>query len=85
MINSKTLKTLKEDAIERLREIGKSDLPKFWSLGDVFGEKYDKEVFEISRMQSVFQNGRTCHICSCHVCPPCEACVTCEVCNVEED
>lgn len=46
-------------------------------------ERFEKDPFEASRLQSVYQNGRTCHICSCHISPPCEACVNCEVCNQE--
>lgn len=46
-------------------------------------KRFDENPFEASRMQSVFQNGRTCHTCSCHINPPCMACVDCETCNKE--
>lgn len=45
--------------------------------------RFKKDPFEASRMKSVFQNGRECHDCSCHIAPPCNGCVTCEVCNKE--
>jgi hypothetical protein len=54
------------------------------SLADALKRLPDySEAFEQSRMQSVFQAGRECHVCSCHLYPPCQQCVDCEVCNKE--
>lgn len=41
------------------------------------------EAFELSRLKSMRQGGRTCHDCSCHISPPCYECVECLVCNEE--
>lgn len=48
-------------------------------------DRFKKDPFEASRMQSVFQNGKDCHVCSCHINPPCFACVECETCNNERE
>lgn len=55
------------------------------SLADALDRLPDaREAAELSRMQSVMQGARTCHICSCHINPPCLECVDCEVCNVPD-